>query len=958
MTETQHDREFLRLLEEAMQWPEEERRTAYLANASADPELAREVEALLLGATEPNGFMAGPAGAPRGLHGFDSAASVDHRLGPFRLLQQLGEGGMGMVYLAEQEEPVARRVALKIAHPALVDEQALLRFEAERQALARLTHANVAQLYEAGSTESGLPFFAMEIVEGERITSFCDQAGLDLRARIELFRTVCDGAAHAHQRGVLHRDLKPSNILVSDAAGHPTAKIIDFGIAKALDRPLAGMTMTTGSKVLGTPAYMSPEAAESSDAVDTRGDVYSLGVVLYELLVGVLPHGELGDSPLRLMRRIVEEEPRRPAVRWRGLGPERQDAFAKARGMSAAELSAELEGDLDAVVMKALARDPAQRYQSIRELDDDLGRFLSDESVAARKPTLSEEIQRFVRRRRAAVTAATLIFLTLVVGVVGTSFGLLRAREEADSAKRALLEAQEVSDFLINLFDHADVTRTKGEEPTLRDVLDAGANRAESRLADQPAALARLQTAIGSSFIGLGDLDRAEPLLRSAVEIYAADRDAFLAQWAESIINLTVILGERRDVTEPRRLLGEVEAVLGDRLEEFPKLEALLNLNQGSLDERDGNYAQARDRFQVSLAHYETTGVANRRRLGQVVSHLAIAEMELGHLSESERLFRRALDIFEDFYGPDNVYVATGWHNLGTVLSRLGRLDEAEQAFRRCLEIQQRVFGADHPNLMAILHGLGTLHLKMGWPESGEQLLLRGRALLVEQGRPDHPLIAYFDLNLSWAAEQLGDLDRAVELAEDARRLRFEALGEEHPLSLGASTELARVLGLSGRAEEALELVREAMLQGERVFEPGHRKLTETKWIQGFLLTRLGRFNEAERVFLEALANQEDSEDSDPISVADIEEDLAVAKMEQGRMEEAETSVRRSLKLRRSVLRSEHPSIVESLELLVRIRRQLDQPEEAAALELEASQLRARDGASRRDAFESLESIL
>ncbi|MEM7355859.1 MAG: serine/threonine-protein kinase, partial [Acidobacteriota bacterium] len=375
-------------------------------------------------------------------------------IGSFHVLRTLGRGGMGTVYLAEQHAPVARQVAIKVAHQPLGSE-GRLRLAAERQAMARLTHPNIARMLEAGSTDDGHPYFAMELVDGPPITTYCDEHQLGLEARLRLFLAVCAGVQHAHQKGILHRDLKPTNILVSEIDSKPVPKIIDFGIAKALDQPLIDNTLHTGERILGTPAYLSPEALSSPDGspTDTRGDVYSLGVLLLELLIGERPFAKAeGETPLSQWRRKTEEDPKSPTRQWLNLDPSSRDTIASQRGSEARTWGRRIRGDLDWIVLRAIAREPAERYPGVSELAADVDRHLKDEPVLAGPPTASYQLRKLVRRHRGPVTFSVLLLFALAGGFVARSLEAARANRQAAEARLAREETEEVVEFLAGLF--------------------------------------------------------------------------------------------------------------------------------------------------------------------------------------------------------------------------------------------------------------------------------------------------------------------------------------------------------------------------------------------------------------------------------------------------------------------------------------------------------------------------
>ena len=439
-------------------------------------------------------------------------------IGTYRLLRCLGEGGMGEVWLAEQTEPVRRQVAVKVIKRGMDSAQVVARFEVERQALAVMDHPAIAKVFDGGTTHDGRPYFAMEYVRGEAITAYCDRLGLRLPARLELFVQLCEGVQHAHQKGIIHRDLKPSNVLVTEIDDRPVPRIIDFGIAKAVSQPLTDRPVyTVLGGFVGTPEYMSPEQAGLTPTdVDTRTDVYALGVMLYELLVGALPFEtttlrEGGIDQIRQM--IREQEPVRPSTRVRRRGAA-GSSDADRRAMVPDRLAHVLRGDLDAITMKALEKDRGRRYPTANALALDVRRHLQDEPVTAGSPGAAYRAQKFIRRHRWSV-AAVAVLLALIGGFsVAMALQVRRTTRERDRANQEAATARQVSNFLVGLFHVSDPSEARGTTLTARDILSKGARDVERELGDQPRVRARIETTIGTVYTNLGMLNEAEPLLQ------------------------------------------------------------------------------------------------------------------------------------------------------------------------------------------------------------------------------------------------------------------------------------------------------------------------------------------------------------------------------------------------------------------------------------------------------------
>ncbi|MCZ6794169.1 MAG: serine/threonine-protein kinase, partial [Planctomycetota bacterium] len=431
MTEDPRKKQVAELLQATLDLNATDRQRYLDENCGADPELKREVLRLVELQGASSGFL-------------EDAAE---KIGNYRILGTLGEGGMGVVYLAEQKEPIRRRVALKLIKLGMDTKEVIARFEAERNALALMNHPNIARVYDAGATEDGRPYFAMEHVEGVPITDFCQRHRINVPERLELFLQVCRGVDHAHHRGVLHRDIKPSNILVGIADEKPVAKIIDFGVARATNQRLTEKTIYTEiGRAVGTPAYMSPEQADlTGEGVDHRTDVYSLGVLLYELLVGQLPLDIDVQTVAfdEMVRRIREDEPLLPSVRWSRLNPERTTKLAAERQTRSSSVQQQIRGDLDWICMKAIEKDRERRYSSAAHIAEDITRHLKGEPASAGPPSVLYRVGKYVRRHRGLVGATVAVGLALTVGLVASVLFALDARKHATRADEKAFEAGE-----------------------------------------------------------------------------------------------------------------------------------------------------------------------------------------------------------------------------------------------------------------------------------------------------------------------------------------------------------------------------------------------------------------------------------------------------------------------------------------------------------------------------------
>ncbi len=758
------------------------------------PGLGTEIEAVLPLDEAP---AAGQA-AVRETADAGAAVAPARFLGPYRLLEVLGKGATSTVYLAEEPEPLKRRVALKLQRAPLAGYRAALRFKAEHRALARLHHPNVAQVYEASTTEDGDPYLTVEYVPGIPITAYCDRYRLGLEERLELFVEVCGGVLHAHQKGVLHRDLKPSNILVAEEHGRPVPKILDFGIAKGLDEALAEGTVWTRGPA-GSPAYMSPEAFAGGE-VDTRSDVYSLGVLLHELLTGTLPAagGVLPGTPASA--RWSGPLPR-PSRRLRSLEPETAARVAGDRRTQPAALARQLVPDLDWVVLKALAREPTERYAGAAELAQDVARYLRGEPVAAGPPSAPYRLRKLVQRHRGAAAAALLVALALVGGLLATATQARRAEREAASA-------EQVAGFLAELFKASDPAQARGGDLSARELLDLGAERVERELGGQPLIQARLMDTIGEIYSELGLYGPARPLLERSVELRTA-------------------------------LLGE------EHLEVAASLQDLADLYQRSGGEAEPLYRRA-------LAIREEALGPDHPLVADVLSNLAVLHARRGQFDRAEELLERALSIRERAVGPDHTDVAKALNNLAGVYQYTGRLEEAEPLHRRALEIRTRALPADHPDLAASLNALASLYTAQQRWEEAVPLLERALAALEQALGPEHPRVATALQGLGVAQRQLGDAGAAENAFRRALATREQIQGPDHPDLAYPLHHLGSLCVEQGRLAEAEPLYRRALALAEEGLEPSHPlRVSILDGLIG-LLRQTGR--EAEAAALEARA--------------------------------------------------------------------------------------------------------
>jgi non-specific serine/threonine protein kinase/serine/threonine-protein kinase len=703
-------------------------------------------------------------------------ASASHRsvetIGPYRLLQRVGEGGMGEVWLAEQTRPVHRQVALKIIKAGMDTAHVVARFEAERQALAVMDHPAIARVFDGGATPHGRPYFVMEYVRGEAITSYCNRHKLSTRQRIDLFLQVCDGVQHAHQKGIIHRDLKPSNILITLQDDHPVPKIIDFGVAKATTQHLTERTLYTELGVLiGTPEYMSPEQAEMTGLdIDTRTDVYSLGVILYELLTGTLPFEgkSLREKPLDEIRRTIREvDPPRPSTRVTTLAAAAETSGDQ--GVAAAKAS-ELNGDLDWITMRALEKDRTRRYGSAADLAADLRRHVDNLPVLASPPSATYRIRKFVQRHRVGVAAAATMVALLIAFAAAMAVQARRIARERDRANQEADAARQVSDFLVGLFNVSDPSEARGNSITAREMLDKGAKDIQQRLAAQPQIQARLQTTIGTVYTDLGLYTEAEPLLKGAVAIQRridANRPETLSA-VNALANLYWYLGR----------FAEAEPLYLDIVDRRRRI--------GGLTHRDTLHAEydlasvyvAEKRWDVGEPLLRHTLELQRQTLGELdpdtvasMNNLASLYWNQSRYADAEPLYTRVLAARRRRFGTDHPDTLGTLHNLGTLYVRLGRLSEAEPLLAEAAAMRRRVLGENHPSAGSSRSELALLYQRQGrYADAEREFLAAALILHVSPQRPSslHAVTVQgsrFDIAARIAAlyEEWGKPDKAAE---------------------------------------------------------------------------------------------------------------------------------------------------------------------------------------------------
>jgi non-specific serine/threonine protein kinase/serine/threonine-protein kinase len=625
---------------------------------------------------------------------------------------------MGVVYLAEQEQPIRRKVALKVIKLGMDTKEVIARFESERQALAMMNHPNIAQVYDAGTTERGAPYFVMEHVAGIPITVYCDKHRLSTRERLEIFIPVCQAIQHAHQKGIIHRDIKPSNVLVAVQGGKPVPKIIDFGVAKATNQQLTEKTVfTQQGYLIGTPEYMSPEQAEMTGLdVDTTTDIYSLGVLLYQLLVGALPFdaGTLRRAGHDEIRRMIrEEEPPKPTTRLNSLGQSAKEV-AEQRRTDVASLAKDLRGDLEWVTMKAMEKDRTQRYASSSELAADIERHLKSEPVLACPPSTAYRIRKFVRRHRMGVSIAAASVLVLITFAATTVVQARHIARERDRANREAKISKQVSDFMRSLFRAPDPFEGRGKDVTAREILDEGSARIAAELKDQPEVQTELALSMSESYYNLRVNDKAEELAQMALAISQNRLGKESAATAAGLTLLGAIKMRQQDLVNAEKLTQE-GLEIRRKLFGPESIQVAENINNiGTININKGDWKHAGENLRESLRIYRKALGDNTEDAAGRMNNLALVLKLDGKLAEAAPPYQESLSIRRNLLGPNHPSVAQGLNNLGVLYMQMKNYPEAEASLQEALSINRKAMGETHPEVASNLVNLGLLNLERG----------------------------------------------------------------------------------------------------------------------------------------------------------------------------------------------------------------------------------------------------
>ena len=867
-----------------------EEKAAYVAEACAGDDAARaEVEELLRADDALPEFQkgAGERFIPEQAGGM---------IGNYKLLQELGEGGFGTVWVAEQSEPVRRRVALKIIKVGMDTKEFVARFEQERQALALMDHPNIAKILDGGATPYGRPFFVMELIRGITITEYCDKAGLGMRERLELFIQVCRAVQHAHQKGIIHRDIKPANILVTINDGQAVPKVIDFGIAKAMQGRLTDKTIfTMFEQMIGTPLYMSPEQAEMTSLdIDTRSDIYSLGVVLYELLTGRTPieAASIAEAGIEKIREIIRDvDPPRPSAKVKTLNGVDLTTAAKRRHVEPTKFSSAIRGDLDWIVMKCIEKDRRRRYDAADGLVLDIERHLTNQTVIARPPTTSYLVGRFVRRNRLLVGAGGAVAVALILGAVVSRWQALRAVAERDAKEQALQVARAAeadtkafSDFLVKRVlataRPQDVEGGLGIDVSVVRALEQAQKRLEQDFGNRPKAEAVAREAIGVTWETLGRYDEAAIQLEKALKLREQEPHPVESDILKTSNDLAIAY-QKAGMSE--KSLPLYERVLSKRKETLPPDHPDILLSMNNLA---GAYYDTGD-LPRSLALYEQTFEASKATLGpddantlKSMGNLARAWKEGGNTGKTfplkaQPLYERALEKSVAELGADHPDTLTSMNNLAVCYEQSGNAHAALPLYERALALSRTKLGDDHPDTLTSMNNLAGAYFKTDHVPKAIQLYEQA----VEKGRikpgADHRDTINSIVNLAVAYEKANEFPKAVELYAEALEKKKARLGPGHRDTLKAMSTLAVAYSEAGEMQKALPFFEQALLGRKSLLGPDAPETLKSMFNMAHAYRAVKDFRNALIHFEELLAAQRRRLGQNDPQVTELERQVA-----------------------------------------------------------------------------------
>lgn len=899
-----------------------------------DKELFDEVSSLISADEKQHSIFSGSAGDYLAIND----ANLDGKIfGSYRTIKQIGSGGMGSVYLAERiDGHFEQKVALKIVKPGMNSNEIIRRFEDERQILARLQHPNIARLLDGGISESGLPYFTLEYVEGKPITNYCDENNLTIEERLELFKKVCEAVLYAHQNLVIHRDIKPGNILVQEDG---TVKLLDFGIAKVFEEEEDQNFVTRTSMRVMTPEYASPEQARG-EPVTTATDIYSLGLILYQLLTGCPPYEVTSTSALEMERIICLTEPQKPSTmitKSLSSAPDSNqksspEFISRKRKTTIAKLKKRISGDLDNICLMAIRKEPERRYSSIAQFITDTDNHLTGMPVIARKSTASYRTKKFIQRHKAGVVVAA--SAVLIVAILTTVY-FIRLAEERDRAQLEAVKSKKVSEFLAGIFQVSDPEQSKGESITARELLDVGVRRIESELSDQPEVLANMLGVTGNVYKSLGLYENAIVLLQRAYLIndsllgsspetakslndlanlnfamgnYGSAIEKFKKaivirknifgdeslETAESNNDLAMVLREEGEYEDAGKLLNSSLSIRKKFLSsESPEVAQTMN-NLGLLKDDMGEYDEAKKLFEESLKIKEKLYGKIHPSVTETMGNLAFLLRQMGEYKEASKLFDETLEIDKNLFGDIHPVISTDLYNIASITALMGDLNSAEKLYTEVLELDKKLLGEEHPYIALDFNNLAGILSDKGEFEKAEQIYKESLAMNKKIYGDDHPEVATSLSNLGVMYNRWGKLSRAEPLLKSALDMRIKLLGKNHPNTVTSVNIYAALLASMKKYNEAVEFYRESLSLRIEMLGEDHPQTANAFIGLGSVLIEINNFNEAEEKINKGIEAYKKKLAADHWNISYAQSILGRCYSREGKYEQAESILLKS----------------------------------------------------------------
>jgi eukaryotic-like serine/threonine-protein kinase len=941
MTNMKSDRweKIQELFESALQIDFNERDTFLIDCCGDDTELYKEVSSLLKADEESKSILEGAAIDAVKTNFFDNISgefsSEGKQIGKYKLLKKIASGGMGAVYLAERTDgQFEHKVAVKLIKPGMDSEQIIKRFQNERQILASLDHPNIAQLLDGGLLEGNLPYFTMEYVEGEPIDVYCDKYKLSIKERLQLFQTVCSAVQYAHRNLVIHRDLKPGNILVTSDG---TVKLLDFGIAKVFgdgnDIPEMAALTKHGLKVM-TPEYASPEQMQGK-TVTTSTDIYSLGVILYQLLTGQHPFILKDKTPSEIEKIICEENPVRPSTALR-----KNSAFANEvtfhkvleeigqnRQLNPNRLKKELSGELDTICLTGLRKESERRYSSPEQFSEDISRYLNGRPISALRDSISYRSRKFIKRHKASVVAALISFIIINTLVIYYTYQLA---VERDHAQLEAEKSSQVSDFLIKLFEVSDPSQSKGETITARELLDSGTERIESELAEQPAIQAELYNVVGKVYMSLGLYSKSQNLLEKALEINKKEFGELYYRIANTYNLLGSLFHLNGEYETSVEYYNAALKIYDESKNEFEAPKSEVIFNKASVVHDQGNYELADSLYRISIQMRSAIYGEKSIEVAESLTGLAKLLNDIADYENSEKMYKETLEIKREILGDLHPSVTQSMVDLGYLYEVLGRWSESEKLFLNALELDIKMLGEDHPSITNNWFSLGSLLHNMGKYNEAEYFLTKSLNGDIKNFGLDHPYVALDQNNLAGVFSAKGEIEKAERLYRDALKVQKKVLGDEHPEVATTTSNLGMVFLKKGMLDSAELYGKRALEIRKKLLGEEHPHVSISMNHLANVYLKMKDYEKAGALYQGALEMKQKLLGNENVSVVVPMLSFASFKIETGDTVAAEKLLKESLLISEKVYPSGHPNISNTLFELGKLLNEKKEFSEAA----------------------------